>query len=60
MTKYIVTLEETCRFYIPIEAENETDAGEKALDRFSGSRDPWKDFDGENQNVQLIFVLPIA
>jgi hypothetical protein len=60
MPRYNVTLVETVRYWVEVEAENEDEAGDLACDVWAESDDPTKRFDGEGQGVDVLRVTPLA
>jgi hypothetical protein len=57
MPKYNVTLEETVRFVITVEADSKEVASEIATRMWCQSEDPTRDFDGECQGIQVIMTF---
>jgi len=52
MAKYLVTLEETVRYTVEVEAGSLGEAEEKACELWSASTDPTRDFDGIGCGVE--------
>ncbi|KQS84304.1 DpnD/PcfM family protein [Rhizobium sp. Leaf383] len=60
MAKFLVTLEETVRYTVEVEADNQLAAEELAPDIWAASEDPTQDFLGEGQGVEVCFSRPSA
>lgn len=58
MPKFHVTLEETVRYTITVEAKNATDAAGEAEELFLQSLDPFIDFAAHVENRTTFDVLP--
>jgi hypothetical protein len=58
MPKFHVTLEETVRYVVTVEADNEREAREDATEMFLQSDKPFDDFHGSVEDRTVFIVLP--
>lgn len=56
MAKFYVTLEETVKYTVEVEADDEDDAREFAVEAWVQSGDPTTDFDGQGEGVTVTTV----
>lgn len=56
MPKFLVTLEETVRYTVEVEAETENEANADAVETWNNSEDPFGDFDGSGNGVEVAFT----
>lgn len=57
MPKYIVTLTETVKYFVEIEAASKDEAEADAVEAWNHSEDPFGDFRGEGQGVDVYLTL---
>jgi hypothetical protein len=60
MAEFTVTLVETVRYYVVVEAENAEQAGDDAREMWANSEDPTDDFNGQGDGVQVLRVNRVA
>lgn len=57
MKTYVVTLKETVRYFLEIEADSADEANEAANEKWCRSRNPQNDFPCEGDGVEISLTL---
>lgn len=60
MPKFCVTLTETVRYFVEVEADTEEEAEIAAPEIWANSADPTGDFDGQGEGVQVYLTLQMS